>query len=839
MALAAGAWERYAEATRGEHFAYWAAEHCMQSTDRFAGLPLVLEGWQRDVMDEALAELGENQGYWQTVVLVVPKKNGKALSLDTPLPTLDGWTTMGDVAIGDELFDEHGQPCRVSYVLPIMLGNRCYRVTFSDGTSIVADAEHLWRTWTLKPQGHDDVWRTEQIATTLTRTSDGARNHSIPVAGALHCQPTALLVDPYVLGVWLGDGASGAGRVTNPDAEVWAGVADAGYALGTPQRSERKCLTHTVLGLQVSLRKMGVLADKHVPAQYLRASRLQRLHLLQGLMDTDGSISPVGQCCFDTTSPRLRDGFVELARSLGLKPLIEPRRAILDGRDMGPSWRIQFWAFGDLPVFRIRRKRERQREHPSRNARSATRQIVSVDPVPSVPVRCVQVDSPSNLYLAGEGMVPTHNTSMLAAYALYELVENDGAPEILLAAATDKQAGRLFDAAVRFVKSDPWLSARLVIREHEGQIAHAGTFGNLYRLSGDTGAAAGYNPSLVVVDELAEWTTPRRRRTWADVATAGELTREAARVFVISHAGEPHERVDGILGQVIDSNERDGELERVHRALTVSRDHASRTLVYNYCADTDDPHDLDAIRAANPASWIATERLAALARSPKLTPGRFLQLHGCVWASSAGAFLTLEEWRAVEVDERLDDGEQLTVGFRGGGGSWALVACRQRDGCLFTLAADSDGPADREAADAALQHAAASHRIAVVFAAATPEWRSLVDGWRGELGRKRVVDVRVDLPGPRTDQIVERFRADARAGVVRHAGDPRLAAAVLAAHVAVARGNAYLTVDVQHQAPIAAALAALLAWEAHAVTPPDSTPPGLRGNLSDYRIKPL
>ncbi|HEY3587231.1 MAG TPA: terminase large subunit, partial [Myxococcaceae bacterium] len=105
-------------------------------------------------------------------------------------------------------------------------------------------------------------------------------------------------------------------------------------------------------------------------------------------------------------------------------------------------------------------------------------------------------------------LVPKKNgkTSLLAAYALYELVENEGAPEVLLAAATDKQAGRLFNAAVRFVRSDPWLGARLVIREHEGQIAHAGTFGNLYRVSGDTGAAAGYGPSLVVVDELAEWT---------------------------------------------------------------------------------------------------------------------------------------------------------------------------------------------------------------------------------------------------------------------------------------------------------------------------------------------
>jgi hypothetical protein len=428
-------------------------------------------------------------------------------------------------------------------------------------------------------------------------------------------------------------------------------------------------------------------------------------------------------------------------------------------------------------------------------------------------------------------------TSLLAAYALYELVENDGAPEILLAAATDKQAGRLFNAAVRFVKSDPWLSARLVIREHEGQIAHIGSFGTLYRVSGDTGAAAGYNPSTVVVDELAEWNTPRRRRTWADIATAGELTREAARVFVISHAGEPHERVGGILGQLIDANERDGQLERVHRALTISRDHESRTLVYNYCADTDDPSDMAALRAANPASWISSERLAALAKSPKLTAGRFLQLHGCVWASSVGAFLTLDEWRALEdSDLTMKRNDQVTLGFRASDG-WALVACR-RDGTLFTIGVGDAGDGAREEADAAMQRALALYRVNVVFCSTSPEWRSVADSWRRDMGRRRVVEVHVELASPRTEQIVKRFRADAQSGQIAHDGDSRLAAAVLSARVSLSRGHMYLAPDVQHDGPIAAALAAVLAWEARALVP-DSTPPPLAGNLSDYRIEPL
>lgn len=445
-------------------------------------------------------------------------------------------------------------------------------------------------------------------------------------------------------------------------------------------------------------------------------------------------------------------------------------------------------------------------------------------------------------------------TALLSAYALYEVLENAGAPEVLLAAATDKQAGRLFTAARRFVKSDPWLDARLVVRDHEGQIAQVGTFGTIHRFSGESGASAGTEPSLVVADELAEWNTPRRERTWADIATAGELTREAARVFVISHAGEPQERKTGILGKLLDANETNGEIERVHRALTISRDHESRTLVYNYCAATYNRKNIPAIRAANPASWISTEGLAALSKSAKLTDGQFLQLHGCVWASSIGALLTIEEWRALEApDAKLKGRDALTIGFRGGDG-WALVACRRRDSTLFPLGV-GESP-DIEQVDAIVQSTLSTFTVAGIFAAPSAEWKTTVDKWRKTLGRKRVIDVHVELPGPRTAQIVDRFQADAghvdqqaeeaeeeedeseatepRVIEMKQNCDEKLAAAIAGARVAVAKTHKYLTADIQHPVSIAPAHAAMLAWEANAILPLASD--ALR-NRRNYRIE--
>ena len=94
--------------------------------------------YQRGIM-EAVSDAAT-----ETVVIMSSSQVGKALALDTPLATPSGWTTMGDVRVGDILFDETGAPCRVTGTTDVMRNRRCYRVRFSDGSSIIADADHLW-----------------------------------------------------------------------------------------------------------------------------------------------------------------------------------------------------------------------------------------------------------------------------------------------------------------------------------------------------------------------------------------------------------------------------------------------------------------------------------------------------------------------------------------------------------------------------------------------------------------------------------------------------------------------------------------------------------------------
>ncbi len=426
-------------------------------------------------------------------------KMGKALALDTPLPTPTGWTTMGEVQVGDTVFDEQGNPCKVTYATGVQLDRECYEVEFSDGNKIVADAEHLWFTMY---NGKGSVKNTKQILDTLKERTRGDNKHSIPTAGPLQTAAAELPIHPYVLGVWLGDGCKASARVTAGSAdsgELLKNLEGAGVIPGAIHQDNRssaqtfqmrlrkvgclrghgpehmrrngcgacdterqRCLKSgkpmapAVNGqLNRRLRDHGLLGNKHVPAVYLRASEAQRRELLQGLMDTDGSITDPGQCEFTTTLPALRDGMMELLRSLGYKPTCAEQCAMLNGNDHGPKWRISFKAYSNEPVFKMKRKADRLGPAPTTRQRSGTRQIVAVRAVPSVPVKCIEVDSESHLYLAGEGMIPTHNTAMNPVSHVNNVVSNLTMAH--LAGVSYLRGDKYLAAARDFVKKTPML----------------------------------------------------------------------------------------------------------------------------------------------------------------------------------------------------------------------------------------------------------------------------------------------------------------------------------------------------------------------------------------------
>jgi hypothetical protein len=257
-------------------------------------------------------------------------------------------------------------------------------------------------------------------------------------------------------------------------------------------------------------------------------------------------------------------------------------------------------------------------------------------------------------------VVPRKNgkTTLLAALSIYRLLTGEGRPEILLAAPSDKVARRLFDAASRFIRRSPELSSLVRIRDHEGEIVREDGMGVIYRLSSDPTRLFGYNPTHVVVDELAQWQTPTLRRAYAAL-TSGGGARSAPQVFSITTAGEASQRHDSILGLLLDAGLAAGDVDR-SAGLNVCRLHEARTLVWAYEAPTADPHDVKAMKLANPSRWITEGFLARQASDPELTDAQVLQLHGCVWAATELTWIAPEAWAA-----RADFARALNPGGAG------------------------------------------------------------------------------------------------------------------------------------------------------------------------------
>jgi deoxycytidine triphosphate deaminase len=359
---------------------------------------------------------------------VSARLEGKALATTTPIPTPRGWVTMGDLRVGDEVFGEDGLPRTVLAATEEMLTRPCREVEFSDRSSIVCDASHQWVTTTKAERTHgrrdSSVRTTDQIAATLYAT--GERNHQVALAAPVHYPTAVLPVDPYVLGVWLGDGTSTKAEVTCADGDlaVIGQIEAAGYQVwraSAPQAWRIGGLSPRAVGrsrdglgryagdgsLSSTFRGMGLLGNKHVPAPYLTADMQQRLSLLQGLMDSDGYCDVYGRCEFVSTREVLADAVVQLAASLGLRPAKRKKRAMLNGVDCGPCFQVKFTP--RMPVFRLARKLARLKNDDRAHA---FRAIAAVREVPSVPVRCIQVSGSTGVFLAGERFIPTHNSSL-------------------------------------------------------------------------------------------------------------------------------------------------------------------------------------------------------------------------------------------------------------------------------------------------------------------------------------------------------------------------------------------------------------------------------------------
>lgn len=424
------------------------------------------------------------------VGLIGSFKQGKASRVSELVPTPAGYKTVGELSVGDEVLDERGEACRVLAVTPEHVDpDGTYEIEFDYGVTVVTSANHEWLTFTnrdrvkrlrAEPERREKKRRAAlrsgktkgafrrqpkdldvpagTIRTTAQMLSEGLRNgvghrqFAVPVAGAWSLPERELPIDPYVLGAWLGDGTSRAGQISGVDEGVFENVEAAGW----PCHRLTSPVLRGVKGLSRALRAVGVFGNKHVPDEYLFASASQRLALLQGLMDTDGHVAMDGHCEFCNTNKKLADAVVTLASSLGIKAALAADRATLYGKDCGPKYRVRWKS--TVPVFRLGRKLDRLPKQTL--AKSNYWYIKDIRRIPDEPVRCIQVDSPSHLFLISERGIPTHNSLISGIYGAsilcipdcqlriigmeYRVARNEY--EYLLDALLSERGASLFDA---------------------------------------------------------------------------------------------------------------------------------------------------------------------------------------------------------------------------------------------------------------------------------------------------------------------------------------------------------------------------------------------------------
>ena len=383
--------------------------------------------------------------------LFISRKNSKALEITTPIPTPDGWKTMADLHIGDYVFGRDGKPTKVTDATPIMYDHKCYRVTFEDGDSVIADADHNWYV-----KGHYEgktmvLTTKDMFGREKRKRRDGKGTeylYRIPMNKPVEYEEKELPLDPYVFGVWLADGISKSSAIV-------VGDGDADYIpprlikeLGTPtsvyRKGESKCLLYRFGYSKLTdfIRKYNLYGNKHIPTEYLTASVNQRWELLRGIMDGDGYCTSGGQCVITQKNNNIADGIVELLSSLGIKCSRHKRIPKIGDKECDEVNSITFYTDKTAPCFTLPRKVERLKD--KLNKRMDWKSIISIEEVDSVPVKCITVDNEDHLYLYGKRYSVTHNSTSVSAIAIYDLLFGDKDAQSYICSNNFAQAENLF-----------------------------------------------------------------------------------------------------------------------------------------------------------------------------------------------------------------------------------------------------------------------------------------------------------------------------------------------------------------------------------------------------------
>lgn len=772
--------------TLGWHVIEWL-EYMLPTPDKGEYTPLRLTREQCDFILR-LYELDPKSGkrLINRAVLGRSRGWGKALALETRVPTPRGWTTIGALNIGDQVFDENGYPCKVIAKSEVWTDTDCYEIEFSDKQKFVASGDHLW-VLNKVGEGSEVTVDTRTIWATQHRSKRGDAAYRQDVRPPLQLPDADLFIDPYLLGVWLGDGNKDDGRITCPDEEVFDAFRAAGFTVTNQAKSSP--YRRGIIDFAWRLEKIGVLNNKHIPHEYLWASEQQRWRLLQGLMDTDGHCDKDSAAMeFVTIDKRMADDFGTLLASLGIKYGRSDGRATLYGRDVSAKYRFHFHLQRDRPVFTVKRKLERMRPYSTHRTLFRRRVIKRVTRVTPVPTQCIQVDSPSHQFLVGERMVATHNSPIVGAIAIAEAFaptlfshwDENGRPVgkpwravrtpiVLLAATTQQQSYNAFGPIREMLSEDmnaPILQHYPGIEVQQTRV-NLPDRGYIGVVTSSATSIKGARSTAVILDQDEAMNTSNGGHKLATVLT-DNVTKTGGVLLSTPNAFIPGEdsvaeRTYKAVQQII---EKDGEAGLKKRGFLFDMRSAPADLDLSRRSDL-----LYAIRYAYgdssahpdgcvihdppcPPGWVDVERVFARMHDPDASLVELQANWLNQYVASADSYIAKLEWDACyRPEEELRRGDIIALGFDGSRGrqdakpdATALVAYRLSDGLIVPLHVEEvpddrpdlwrDWTPNETAFDAAVADAFRYYRVAGVKADSAAGWGEWIARWEARYAKK-------------------------------------------------------------------------------------------------------
>lgn len=371
----------------------------------------------------------------EKILVVGPPKSGKALRNDQPVLTPEGWKEIGALQLGDFVYGTNGLPVKVMGVHPQGVVP-LVEVSFRD-TTIVASVDHLWLCQTKNERARQawSIRTSTELEALLASPSQGLNQvwvptiHS-PISGTRRDLP----IHPWLLGALIGDGniRHGVGiskkdegflaKVDSflPESIVRVAYGTKGIDWGLSVREELRNPGQNTNVLMNSLRDLGLMGsysyEKSIPEEYLHSDVEARIHLLQGLMDSDGYASG-STCEWGSTSEKLADQVRFLVQSLGgvtTTKLKSPTYTYKGEKRNGrPYWRMVVSLPSEILPFTIPSKSSRYRPRAVKELDWRVQGIRETLPAEAT---CIEVDSEDHLFLTA-GCIPTHNTLGAASIA--------------------------------------------------------------------------------------------------------------------------------------------------------------------------------------------------------------------------------------------------------------------------------------------------------------------------------------------------------------------------------------------------------------------------------------